>query len=629
MKPLSFKGVYKDYLWGGNKMKEMFDVKTDISPVAESWVLSTHPDGMSVIADGEYKGMSVKDYIKNNPGVLGTNCKENDLPILIKFIDAKDNLSVQVHPDNQMAKELENQNGKTEMWYVVEAEKNAEIIYGVKENITKQKLEQAIKDNTVENLLGKSKSKKGNVYFVEAGTIHAIGAGNLIAEIQQNSNVTYRLYDYDRRDKNGDPRELHIEKGVKASNVNKTNERKIPVCSDGTRMLGSCEYFQVKEITLSDKTKSFLCDEKSYNALIQTSGESRICYNNEEFKIRAGECVFIPAGFGKYNIKGNGTVLMVANKPRYFAGVDLGGTNIAVAIVDENGVMYGRARKKTNLPRPYNEIFDDMAVCVREATENSGLSMNDIEAVGIGCPGAIDVKSGIVEFSNNLGMRNVPIVEYMEKATGKKVYVENDANAAAWGEFVTGSGKNTNNMVMVTLGTGVGSGIIIDGKLFTGAYGKGAELGHISLITGGEKCSCGKRGCFESYCSATALIRQTKDAMKKNPGSDMWRVAKGKLSNVSGVTPFSAKDKVAKDVVKTYLSYLAEGLVSITNIFQPEVICIGGGVSNQGQKIVKPLQKGIDKFSLARYGKENTKVDIASLGNDAGIIGAALLWKNS
>ena len=320
---------------------------------------------------------------------------------------------------------------------------------------------------------------------------------------------------------------------------------------------------------------------------------------------------------------------MAENKVRYFAGVDLGGTNIAVAIVDENGQMYGRAKRKTNCPRPYNEIFDDMAACVVEAAENSGLTMNDIEAVGVGCPGAIDVEKGIIEFSGNLEMRDVPVVEYMEKATGKKVYLENDANAAAWGEFVAGSGKNTNNMIMVTLGTGVGGGIIIDGKLFTGAYGKGAELGHMTLIAGGEKCTCGMKGCFEAYCSATALIRQTKDAMKKNPDSDMWRVAKGKLSNVSGIVPFSAKDKAAKDVVKTYLGYLGDGLVSITNIFQPEVICIGGGVSNQGSKIVKPLQKAIDKYSLARYGEKNTVIDIASLGNDAGIIGAALLWKNN
>ena len=160
MEPLKFGGIYKDYLWGGNKIKEIFNIKTEVSPVAESWVLSTHPDGMSIIDGGIYDGMSIKEYIEKNPSALGTNCKETQLPILVKFIDAKDNLSVQVHPDNEMAKREENQNGKTEMWYVVEAEEDAEIIFGVRDNTTKNMFEKAIKENTVENLLGKSKSKK-------------------------------------------------------------------------------------------------------------------------------------------------------------------------------------------------------------------------------------------------------------------------------------------------------------------------------------------------------------------------------------------------------------------------------------------------------------------------------------
>lgn len=188
------------------------------------------------------------------------------------------------------------------------------------------------------------------------------------------------------------------------------------IMTDGTKMLGSCDYFQVKEILLSDKAKEFVCDEKSYNALIQTSGESIVEYKNKEMKINAGECVFIPAGFGEYNIKGNGIILMATNKPRYFAGVDLGETNIAVAIVDENGVTYGKSEKKTNISRQYNEIFDDVAACVKEATENSGLSMDDIEAIGIGLLGANNIKTDIVA--------------YMEKATGKKVYASfgNDAD---------------------------------------------------------------------------------------------------------------------------------------------------------------------------------------------------------
>ena len=629
MKPIRFKGVYKDYIWGGNRMRSKYGVNTDMDVVAESWVLSCHKDGMSVISGGDFDGMPLDKYIAENPAVLGTDCKWNELPILIKFIDAADNLSVQVHPNNEQAKAWENQNGKTEMWYVVDADKNAKITYGVKEKITSEKLADSIKNNTVESLLNTASSKKGDVFFVEAGTIHAIGAGNLIAEIQQNSNVTYRLYDYDRRGKDGKPRELHIEKGVKCSNTDTINPRKIPLCSDGTRMIGNCEYFQVKELKLTGKEHHLCCSEKSYQALIFPDGGAELSFGDESVEILPGEAVFIPAGFGEYSLKGKGTVLIASNPPKYFIGIDLGGTNIVAAVVDEYGVIYGRAKRKTNAPRPYNEVFDDMALCAREAAEESGISFDDIKNVGIGCPGAIDKETRCVEFSNNLGFYNVPIYDYMTKVLdGKKVFVENDANAAAWGEFIAGTGKKCNNMIMITLGTGVGSGIVIDGKLFGGAYGKGAELGHMAFIMNGEKCTCGKRGCFEAYASATALIRMAKKAMKENPDCEMWKLCGGKLSAVSGKTVFQAKDKVAKAVVKEYLAYLTDGIVSIVNMFQPNIICIGGGVSSAGNRIIKPVAEGIRKYSFARFGAKQTVVELASLGNDAGIIGAALLWKN-
>lgn len=312
MKPIKFYGVYKDYLWGGNKMREKYSIKTDISPIAESWVLSVHPDGMSVIKGGENDGVSLADYIKKDPSVLGTLRKGDELPVLIKFIDAQDNLSVQVHPNDEQARRLENQNGKTEMWYIIEADEGAKIICGVKTKITKEELSASIKSNTVEQLLNTVPSKKGDVFFVEAGTIHAIGKGNLIAEIQQNSNVTYRLYDYDRRDKNGNPRELHIEKGVAVSNTDLTKSREVPTSSDGTRLVAACEYFCVKEVPLV-KEYSFLADQKSYHALLQTDGESLVSTKSEDITLKAGECLFIPAGMGEYSLKGCGTVLLTSN----------------------------------------------------------------------------------------------------------------------------------------------------------------------------------------------------------------------------------------------------------------------------------------------------------------------------
>lgn len=627
MKPLKLKAAYKDYIWGGEKLRRKYGKETDITPLAESWELSCHKDGLSIISGGEYDEKTLAFFIEENPGCLGTLCEVNELPILIKLIDAQDNLSVQVHPNDEQAKKWENQHGKTEMWYVVEADKGAKMTCGISRDITKEELQQAIAQNRVEELLQTAPSKKGDVFFVEAGTVHAIGKGNVIAEIQQNSNVTYRLYDYGRLGKDGKPRELHIEKGVKASNCKKAEPRKIPTCSDGTRLLGSCEYFAVKEIKLSG-SKTFYADEKSYHAILVASGEAELIADNYAQRIKRGETVFIPANLGEYTLLGKATILLTTNQPNYYVGIDLGGTNIAAAVVDEYGVIYGRATRKTNAPRPYEEIFSDMAKCAREAATESGLTFEDIQSVGIGCPGAIDKENGNVEFSNNLGFYDVPIVKHMEGLLEKKVYVENDANAAAWGEYLAGSGAGTESMIMITLGTGVGSGIIDNKHLLTGAYGKGAEIGHMVMRLGGEKCTCGRRGCFEAYASATALINQTKKAMKENPDSEMWKIAQGKLSKVNGKTAFTAKDKAAKEVIKNYLGYLSEGIVNVVNMLQPEVICIGGGVSNAGEKILKPVRKAIKNYSFARFGKKQTEVQIANLGNDAGIIGAALLWKN-
>lgn len=310
--PLKLKPTYKDYIWGGEKLRTVYGKITDVSPIAESWELSCHKDGYSVICGGEYDGKTLDEYIKENPAVLGTSVKGNKLPILIKLIDAADNLSVQVHPNDEQAKEWEGQNGKTEMWYVVDAGEDARITYGVIKDTTKEELADAIKEKRVESLLNTVPSKKGDVFFVEAGTIHAIGKGNLIAEIQQNSNVTYRLYDYGRVGKDGKERELHIEKGVKAANCKKIVPKEITVCSDGTRILGSCDYFVVREIKLDGK-KSLLADERTYHALIVTDGKLDIIGKDFCINMSAGETVFIPAAMGEYKLEGKATVLLTSN----------------------------------------------------------------------------------------------------------------------------------------------------------------------------------------------------------------------------------------------------------------------------------------------------------------------------
>ena len=313
----------------------------------------------------------------------------------------------------------------------------------------------------------------------------------------------------------------------------------------------------------------------------------------------------------------------------YTLGIDLGGTNIVAGVVDENYKIIATASVKTNCPRPAEEIADDIAKICFSACEKAEISINDIFACGIGTPGSINPILGTVVFANNLKFNNVPLAAMLKDRTGVDFYIENDANAAAYGEFLAGSGKGVQNCIAVTLGTGVGGGIIIDGRLFSGSNYAGGELGHMVINVDGEPCSCGRKGCWEAYASATALIRQTKEAMLKNKDSIMWELAEGNIENVNGKIPFDAMkkgDSTATQVVNRYEKYLALGIANIINIFQPEKICIGGGISNQKETLIAPVRKLVFEDTYETMGKP-CEILAAELGNDAGIIGAASLYK--
>lgn len=310
-----------------------------------------------------------------------------------------------------------------------------------------------------------------------------------------------------------------------------------------------------------------------------------------------------------------------------YLGVDLGGTNIACAVVNEDGEILGKSSIPTALPDSPQAIADRIAKCCQLAVDAAGYSMDDIVSVGIGTPGIANAQEGIVEYSCNLGFSNTPLAEMVGRLVGKPVYLENDANAAALGEYAAGCGRGCHSLVAITLGTGVGGGVVIQDRLLTGFNFAGAEIGHFVMVQDGELCSCGRRGCFETYCSATALIRQTRRAMQAHPESLLWQVAPT-LEEVDGRTSFDAMrqgDAVAKEVVDQYIKYLAGGLTSIINIFQPEVLCVGGGICNQGETLLAPVREIFNKEDYARDSKRRTSIVRATLGNDAGIIGAALL----
>ena len=312
----------------------------------------------------------------------------------------------------------------------------------------------------------------------------------------------------------------------------------------------------------------------------------------------------------------------------YRIGVDLGGTNIAVGLVNDDMKIQVKKSLPTGATRPAEEIVADIATLCRMVCDEAGISLSDVAGIGIASPGIANHDDGVVEYTNNLPFRKLPIAKMLSELTGvEKVKIENDANAAAWGEAVAGAAKGTKNSVMITLGTGVGGGIIIDNKVYSGFNYAGGELGHIVIEVDGAPCSCGRKGCWEAYSSATALIRMTQEKIDecRATGRSTIMTDQPKVSGRTACDAMRAGDAAGKEVYDKYIKYLASGLATIINIFQPEVISLGGGVSNEGQSLIDSLLPIVRAEQYGGGVVPLTDIRIATLGNDAGIIGAAML----
>ena len=312
----------------------------------------------------------------------------------------------------------------------------------------------------------------------------------------------------------------------------------------------------------------------------------------------------------------------------YRIGVDLGGTNIAVGLVDEEKKLVKKKSVPTGAERPAEQIVDDIAAVCRALCTEAGVPLSEIASVGIATPGIANHDTGVVEYANNLPFRKPPLADMLRERLGvERVKIENDANAAAWGEAVAGAAQGTRNSIMITLGTGVGGGIIIDNKVYSGFNYAGGELGHIVIRVDGAPCSCGRHGCWEAYSSATALIRMTREKIEECEAEGR-KTLMSKAEKISGRTACDAMrqgDAAAKEVYDLYIHYLASGLATIINIFQPEVISLGGGISNEGQSLIDSLLPIVRKEQYGGGVVPMTDIRIARLGNDAGIIGAAML----
>ncbi|MDR1028148.1 MAG: ROK family protein [Clostridiales Family XIII bacterium] len=315
---------------------------------------------------------------------------------------------------------------------------------------------------------------------------------------------------------------------------------------------------------------------------------------------------------------------------RYDIGIDLGGTNIVVGLVDDGGRIAGKVSKPTDAGREPKHVIRDMAELVALAAERSGVSMDAVGSVGVGVPGLANSETGVVGFASNLYWHAVPLARLLSDAVGKPAYIGNDANAAAYGEYVAGAAKSNGSCVAITLGTGIGGGMVNEGRIFTGFNFAGMEIGHMVIRRGGRPCPCGRLGCWERYASATGLIITTRERMEENRRSKLWELVEGDLDRVEGRTAFDglrADDETAKIIVETYLDELACGVINLINVLQPDILCVGGGISNEGDILIVPLRARVMKEVYSRDSDRNTRIVQAKLGNDAGIIGAAHLYK--
>lgn len=311
----------------------------------------------------------------------------------------------------------------------------------------------------------------------------------------------------------------------------------------------------------------------------------------------------------------------------YYAGIDLGGTNIKCGIVDEEGRIIIQESVPTHSEKGFFYVTETMTDLVIKLARETKI---DVKAVGVGSPGMIDGERGVVVYSNNLAWQKISLAAELKNRLRIPIRITNDANAAAYGEYACGEGKQYDSIVLLTLGTGVGSGIVLNGKLFEGSEGAGSELGHAVIRACGEKCACGRRGCLEQYVSATALIRQTRRAMEKDKTSALWQLCGGNSANINGKTAFDGKragDKTALKVVGNYIRYLAEGIANIANVIRPQAVLLGGGISAEGAYLTEPLQKRVNKLMLGHGRYAPVKILAATLGNDAGLVGAAMLAK--
>lgn len=616
MSILKLKPSCKDYIWGGRRLAEEYGIEYDGEILAEAWELSCHPDGPSVIVNGSYAGKTLEEYIeKEGRDALGTHCRRfRDFPILIKFIDAKQNLSVQVHPDNRYALKNEGQYGKTEMWYVMDAKEGAFLYYGFKREISREEFEKRIREDTLLEVLNAVPVQKGDVLFIESGTIHAIGQDIMIAEIQQNSNVTYRVYDYGRVGRDGKKRDLHIEKALAVTN-------RVPIINSGKCYphVADCDYFTVDKLNLDGKKMKKVegtVEEDSFVSILILDGEGRIACGDDDIPYKKGDSLFLTAGSGAYSMEGSCDALITTIRDKAApvrVGVDIGGRHTKIGLVDANQELLAYREILFDMEKSPKDTLCEIAETILDMLEEKKIGIDQCIGVGAGVAGTVQLEEGAVIYSNNIGWERVPAAEILAGLLPVPVQVANNADCAALGEAAAGAAKNYQDVLMLTVGRGVGSGIILDGKIFGGGRTGSGELGHMVIAENGRTCTCGRKGCLEAYVSGSAVRRETREKLGKEMElEELFALAE------SG-------NPEAQAVTEDYLRKLGIGLTNLTNIFRPQAIILGGSLAEAGKSFLRPLRAMVERDCFGGKRTEAPEIEVAALGRRAGVIGAANL----
>lgn len=607
MSILKLKPSCKDYLWGGHRLAEEYGIQSDKDVLAEAWVLSCHPDGPCVIVNGPNAGKTLAQYIQENGSqALGTHCRRfRDFPILVKFIDAAQNLSVQVHPGNRYALAEEHQYGKTEMWYVMDAAPNSFLYYGFKREVSQEEFARRIQEDTLLEVLNAVPVQKGDVLFIESGTIHAIGAGILIAEIQQNSNVTYRVYDYGRVGKDGKKRDLHIEKALAVTN-------RVPILRSGRSYphVADCDYFTVDRLNLDGSVMRKVegaVNEDSFVSILIMNGKGSISCGGARVPYQKGDSVFLPAGSGAYTMEGSCDALITTIRDKtgmVRAGIDIGGRFTKVGLVDGAQTLIAYRELPFDAASPERAIRDAGSTVLALLEENH-IDLDLCANAGVGVAGIVE--DGVVAYSNNIGWTDVPVRQLLSQLLPVPIHVANNADCAVLGEMAAGAAKGCEDVLLLTIGRGVGSGLVHNGRLYDGA-----EFGHMVIEEGGRPCSCGRRGCLEAYVSVTALRKETQEKLgTPMEWEELWKAA--------------SSGGPARELAEDYIRRLSTGVVNLVNILHPKTVVIGGNLAAFGETWLEPLRESVQRTSFGGEHSVPPEIKAGTLGRKAGTLGAANL----